>query len=429
MPSPAQSEVELTAARERPWLFNFLIAPDAVVSIGLIGGALSFLLRNEGVNPAHAASIVALLSIPHVIYFLWGPLTDFYLARRTWLLLTAAASGAVMLLAFRQPGLGTRWAVGLMFLSACLGNCVAAACGGIMGTLGSEKGRRRAGSFYQSGSLAFGGLTVFALVSLSGRINLHGLGWILAALIALPGLAALAAPANPVTAAPTARATGARIWGEFRATFLRWQAIPYTALILSPLSSGAMIGLLPELARDYGVSGAEVAWMNGFGGALLMAAGAVAATLIPVRVRAPMAYVAVGFANAATLALLAAGPLRPAVYFAGTLLFLFTIGMGYAVFTAVTLEFLGQSGKSGSARYAIINSLGNLPVAYMSWVDGRGYAHWGPRAMPGIDAILTAAAGSVLLAHFVVSQRLRKAARSEQQAGSSIAARRSAEEL
>jgi PAT family beta-lactamase induction signal transducer AmpG len=409
MPSPAHPEVESAAPRERPWLFNFLIAPDAVISLGLIGGALSFLLRKQGVNPATAASIVALLSLPHTIYFLWGPLTDFWLARRTWLLLTAFASAVVMLFAFRQPALSTGWAVALIFLSACLGNCVAAACGGLMGMLGSERNRRLAGSFYQSGSLAFGGAAVFALVALSARVSLHGLGWIVAAMIALPGLAALAAPRNPVTAAQTtrataARATAARIAREFRSTFLRWQAVPYTALILSPLSSGAMIGLLPELARDYGVSGAQVAWMNGLGGALLMAAGAVAATLIPVRVRGRYAYVGVGLTNAATLAVLAVGPLQPAVYFAGTVLFLFTIGMGYAVFTGVALEFLGDSGKSGSARYAIINSLGNLPVAYMSWVDGRGYAHWGPRAMPGIDAAVTASVATLLLAWFLLSR-------------------------
>ena len=90
--------------------------------------------------------------------------------------------------------------------------------------------------------------------------------------------------------------------------------------------------------------------------------------------RAPIAYLLAGIANAATLAVLAVGPLRPAVYFTGTVFFLFTIGGCYALFTAVLLEFMGDSGKSGSARYAIINSLGNLPVAYMSWIDGRGYA-------------------------------------------------------
>jgi len=159
------------------------------------------------------------------------------------------------------------------------------------------------------------------------------------------------------------------------------------------------------LAADYGVTGRQVAWMNGLGGALLTAGGASAAALIPVRIRASIAFPIAGLVNAAAAGVLALVPLRPAIYFAGTVLFLFTIGAGYALFTGVALEFLGGSGKSGSARYSIINSLGNLPVSYMSYLDGRAYAHWGPRAMPAADAILAGAAAALLLAHFLVSRR------------------------
>jgi PAT family beta-lactamase induction signal transducer AmpG len=162
-----------------------------------------------------------------------------------------------------------------------------------------------------------------------------------------------------------------------------------------------LIGLLPALAADYGVTGSQVAWINGLAGALLTAAGALVASLIPVRVRAPIAFLLAGLLNAATMAVLSLGPQTPAVYFTGTVLYLFSIGAGYALFTGVVLEFLGGSGKSGSARYAIINSLGNLPVAYMAFLDGRGYAHWGPRAMPGMDAILSAAGITLFLGYFL----------------------------
>jgi PAT family beta-lactamase induction signal transducer AmpG len=391
--------------KERPWLFNFLIAPMAVMSVGLVNGGLSYLLRREGVDPGRSGSILALLILPHAIFFLWGPVTDFWLRRRTWLMLAAAAAGLTLLTAFHQSRLASPVAVGLMFVALCFGGLVVAACGGIMGALKSEKNRRLAGSFYQSGSLAFGGLAVFLLVSLADRVSLGTLGWIVAAMVVLPALAALGVPSQLVVGGKTARETGARCWQECRATFLRWEAVPYTLLVTFPMCSGAMIGLLPSLATDYGVSGAEVAWMNGVGGALLMAAGALAASLIPVRVRAPIAFLLAGLANAATLGVLAIGPLRPAVYFTSTVLFLFTIGSCYALFTGVVLEFLGGSGKSGSSRYALINSLGNVPVSYMLFIDGRAYAHWGPRGMPAADALLSALAASLLLAHFVVSRR------------------------
>jgi PAT family beta-lactamase induction signal transducer AmpG len=411
MPPAARSEVETQSPatpHDRPWLFAFLITPEAVIALGLVSGALTYLLRDEGVNPARAASIASLLSLPHAIYFLWGPLTDFWMRRRTWLLLAAAASAIALVAAFHQSQLASPLAVGLLFLSACFGVFVTAACGGIMGTLSSELSRRHAGSFYQTGSLAFGAVAVFVLVTWSGRLSLSTLGWIIAAMIVLPSLAAFAAPAQSMIREHGAHQTAVRIWHEFKSTFLRWEAIPYTLLVGCPCCSGAMIGLLPQLARDYHVTGHQVAWINGVAGALLTSAGALAASLIPVRVRASVAFLLAGLINAATLAIFAIGPLRPAVYFTGTVLFLFTIGAGYALFTGVALEFLGGSGKSGSSRYAIINSIGNLPVAYMTYLDGRGYALWGPRAMPAVDAIITATVCLILLAHFAVSRRRRQ---------------------
>jgi PAT family beta-lactamase induction signal transducer AmpG len=408
MPPAVRPEVETqspAARHERPWLVAFLIAPDAVISLGLASGALTFLLRNEGVTPGRAASIAALIALPHAIYFLWGPITDFWMRRRTWLMIAATAAAASVLAAFHQPTLATPWAVRLLFLGACFGVVVAAACGGMMGTLTSEANKRRASSFYQAGSLAIGAVAVFLLLSSAERFSLGALGWIAAALIVFPALFAIAAPAQSMVREHGTWETIVRVGREFKSTFLRWEAIPYTLLILAPCASGAMIGLLPELARDYGVSGAQVAWINGVGGALLTTAGALSASLIPVRVRAPIAYLLAGLANAATLALLCVGPRQPAIYFASTVLFLFTVGAGYALFTAVSLEFLGGSGKSGSSRYAIINSLGNVPVVYMTWLDGRGYALWGPRGMPGIDAVASAAVILVLLGHFMFSRR------------------------
>jgi PAT family beta-lactamase induction signal transducer AmpG len=398
-----------SAPRERSWIFSFLIAPDAVIAVGLINGALSYLLRDEGVAPARAASIVALLSLPHAIYFLWGPVTDFFVSRRTWLLLAAAFSALTLQLAFHQPRLSSTRGVVLLFITACIGVMVPAACGGMMGNLHSEVSRRRAGSFYQSGSLTFGAIATFLLVSFAGRFSLFAAGCMIAALVAIPALAAFAMPAQAALR-ETVRETTLRFWREFKSTFLRWEAIPYTLLVTFPMCSGGMLGLLPELARDYGVSGSAVAWINGVAGAVLTTLGALAVSLIPVRVRASVAFLLAGLANAASLAILAIGPLRPFVYYISTVLFLFTIGGCYALFTGVSLEFLGSSGKSGSTRYAIINSLGNLPVAYMSWADGRGYAIWGPRGMPAADAALSTVGAALLLAHFIFGRRKRNPA-------------------
>jgi PAT family beta-lactamase induction signal transducer AmpG len=395
------------APHERPWVFGILIAPVAVLANGLIGGALFFLLhQRQGVGAARAAEIVAFLNLPNTIYFLWSPITDFWIRRRTWLMVAATAAAAVMLAAFHQPSLASPAAVALMFLSACLGQLIVAGSGGLMGTLASEANRRRAGSFYQSGSLAFGALALSVLMYFSSRLQLGALGWLMAAMIALPSLAALAAPEQRTISGHGLAKTFEQIWEEFKGTFFRWEALPYTLVMLFPMCSGSMIQLLPGLAADYHISDQQVAWINGLGGALLTGAGALAAALVSTRVRAPVAYLTLGLVNAATLAVLWLGPLRPMVYLTGTVLFMFTIGAGYALFTAVVLEFLGGSGKSGSARYSIINSLGNVPVAYMAFVDGSCAGRWGARAASGADVVLSTVGASLLLAYFLSRRRV-----------------------
>jgi PAT family beta-lactamase induction signal transducer AmpG len=410
-PNPS-SPKECHEHQERPWLFGLLIAPNAVLANGIISGVLSYLLRQQGVSIGRSSEIISLLILPQTIYFLWSPITDFWIRRRTWLIVGAVAAALTMAAAFHGRRLDTPSAVALMFLSACFGQLIVSSCGGMMGTLHSEASRRKAGSSYQGGSLAFGALGVFVLALLAERIGMGPLGWIAAALIALPAFAALAAPERPREQGQGIGQTFACIWHEFKTTFLRWRAVPYTLLMIFPMGSGAAIGLFPGIAQDYHVSGHQMAWMNGMAGALLMAAGSFAATLIPARIPASVGYLSVCMVNAATLVILWLGPLSPSTYFVGSTLYLFTIGSCYAMFTAVVLEFLGQSGKSGCGRYSIINSLGNVPVAYMTALDGRGGKLWGARGLAGTDAVVAAIGAAILLTYFLTRKRTKPQAAS-----------------
>lgn len=397
--------LEASVTNERPWLFGLLIAPNAVLAYGIIAGVLSYLLRKQGVDIGRSSQIIALLILPQTIYFLWSPITDFWIRRRTWLIVGAVGSALTLAAAFQGRRLDTPLAVTLMFLSACFGQLIVSSCGGMMGTLRSEVTRRKASSVYQAGALAFGALGVFILARLAAHMGMGPLGWIAAALIALPAFAALAAPEQTQEQGQGISQTFIRISHEFKTTFLRWRAVPYTLTMLFPMASGALIGLLPGVAQDYHVSGQQMAWMNGLAGALLTGSGSLAATLIPARIRASVAYLSVCLLNQVLIVILWLGPLSPSTYFVGATLYLFTIGTCYALFTAVVLEFLGQSGKSGSGRYSIINSLGNVPVVYMTALDGRGGKLWGARGLAATDAVVGAIGATILLAYFLTRKR------------------------
>jgi len=117
-------------------------------------------------------------------------------------------------------------------------------------------------------------------------------------------------------------------------------------------------------------------------GGILVAAGSAAAAILPTRMRAATMYMIVALVNSATLCVCGwtTATVEPTTL--GVTLYLFTIGTCYAMFTAVVLEFLGHSGKSGSGRYSIINSLGNVPVQYMLLLDGWGGDKWAAAGWP-----------------------------------------------
>ncbi len=395
---------------EQGWIFGLLIAPYGVLLQGIVqGGVFGYLLSRQGAGSARQAELIAILSLPTSLYFLWSPITDFFVSRRTWLIGSALLAASLLWLSFEQPRLSSTAAVTLLFLGACCAQLIVSSAGGMMGALHSERTRRIASNLYQAGGMGFGALSAWVLIYLDPRVSRNSLALIAAALVGVPALVALAAPAQQPISDSTFAATMRRVASEFKATFFRWDALPYIACCTFPMASGAAIGLLPGVADQYGVNGDHVAWINGLLGGILIAAGAAAMPLIRVRARAPLLYMIVALGNCACLSVLSLGPMRPSTYYIGALLYLFTIGSSYAMFTTVVLEFLGDSGKSGSTRYSIINSLGNVPVLYMLQVDGWGAAHWGGRGLAGAEA-LVGGLGALLLLAWIVIRGLGRAA-------------------
>jgi PAT family beta-lactamase induction signal transducer AmpG len=407
---PEGGELAPVGTSDRPWTYGLMIAPSAVLANGVVqGGALGFLLSQHGVGSGGQSHMIFLLALPTSLYFLWSPITDFFVRRRSWLLAGGLAAATLMGVAFQQKNLSGRMSMALMLVSACCVQLVVSSCGGMMGTMRSEMGKRKASSFYQAGSMGFGALTAWVLVWLSSRVSQGRLGLVASALIGLPTLAALLAPAQEEISTETLGATARRVGGEFKATFWRVAALPYIACMLYPGASGSAIGLLPGIAHQYGVSGDSVAWINGLVGGLLVAAGSGVMALVKLRARAPVLYMVVALINCTGLFVIMLGPLRPMTYLVGVLLYLFTVGCCYAMFTTVVLEFLGDSGKSGSGRYSIINSMGNVPVLYMALVDGWGGDKWGGRGLAGAEGVVGGLGALVLLVYFLTLGRAKRA--------------------
>jgi hypothetical protein len=366
------------------------------------GGVLVYLLTRQRMEIDVASRWLTILALPTSLYFLYSPLTDFLFKRRTWLILGSLCAATLILVAFQQKTIAAPAPLRLILLSGCLSQLVVASCGGMMGTLRSDGSRKAASSFYQAGSMTFGALATWMLIRESSRVSGATLGWMAAALIGLPGLAALLAPRQPVVETSGVLATLKILGSECKATFLRWDAIPYVIFLALPAGSGAAIGLLPGIAQFYGVGGDQIAWMNGLLGALAIAAGSMVPAVFPHKWPMPRVALFVYLVNALLLGAMALGPMREGNYFASTILYLFTTGCCYSMSTTVALEFMGASGKSGSGRYSVINGLMNVPVLLMISVDGWAAARWGARGLPAIECVAAFATCIPMLVYITV---------------------------
>jgi hypothetical protein len=74
-----------------PWLFGLLVLPLGIY-VGFIWTALPLLLSQAGLTIGQIARINVILQVPPILMFLWTPVVDVKLRRRTWLVLGASAT-------------------------------------------------------------------------------------------------------------------------------------------------------------------------------------------------------------------------------------------------------------------------------------------------------------------------------------------------
>jgi len=67
-----------------------------------------------------------------------------------------------------------------------------------------------------------------------------------------------------------------------------------------------------------------------------------------------------------------------------TMAYAFVNGLGYAGFSAVTLEAIGQG--AAATKYNVFASLSNMPIAYLTALEGWAHGRWGASGFLFVDA-------------------------------------------
>jgi hypothetical protein len=382
---PTISSAPTTRRWPAPWLFGVLILPLGMY-IGFLWTALPFLLAKAKVPVEDISRVAAILQLPPLLMFLWTPVVDVKLRRRTWLIFGALATAFslwltnVMLL---RPRVGLITAI--LFVGGCVAALVAASGGGLMANLLSPAAQSSAAGWNQAGNFGGGVLGAAVVLWLTQRVAGSVVGLATAAMVALPALAALTLGEAPPASSHWFQGRLDQMGREFlsllRSPRRRWGVV----LAIAPCSTAAAQPLLPALASHYGVGANGVLWTNGVAGGILLAFGSLCTLVIPGAWDRRLTYAGAGLINAVgAFVLLAAN--RPSTYYWGTLVYLLTAGLCNARFVALALDVIGTDVRDAGTWYSALLAASNIPIASMIWLEGMMFHRFGTHGLLWTDA-------------------------------------------
>ena len=153
-----------------------------------------------------------------------------------------------------------------------------------------------------------------------------------------------------------------------------------------PIGSGAAANLWASVADDWHASANTVALATGVFSGIVSALGCLAGGYGADRMDRKTAYAVYGLLMAMSTVAMALAPRTETMYVVFTLTYAFIQGLTYAGFTAVVLETIGLG--AAATKYNVYASLSNMPIAYMTLVDGWAHTRWGAAGLLNVEAAI-----------------------------------------
>ena len=389
----------MTAPRAaHPAVYLALIIPFGVLS-GYGSVTLGYALGQAGVTAAGVAGLVAAYFLPQTWKFLWAPVADLTLTRKRWYVLAAL----LLALGFIATGVIPPRAENLALLSASMlvastaSTFLAMSVESLMAYGTPDAQRGRAGGWFQAGNLGGQGLGGGAGLWLAQHV---GEPWLPAAALAVISLLCCAALALIPEPPPTPR--GETLARSVRSVLLDLWSVARTrggflALLVCflPIGTGAAGNLFAAIADDWRASANTVALVTGALGGIASAIGCLIGGYLCDRMDRKTAYWVFGLAQALCAVAMAITPRTEPVYMAFVMLYWVITGFAYAAFSAVVLEAIGHG--AAATKYNVFASLSNMPIAYMTLVDGWTHTRAGAGAMLHVEALIAVAAIGVFI--------------------------------
>jgi MFS family permease len=382
-----------------PWVWMVLNLPFGATS-GFVSVMIGFLLKKQGMGDDVIASLVALNLLPHTWKVLWAPIADSTLTRKRWYMIGNIASCLTILaIAFTPITTGNigvlEW---LVFFNSVFITFVGMSVEGLMAHATPPEERGRAAGWFQAGNLGGAGVGGGLGLTIAEHVDTQ-----VAFIVIALALGACTLGLFLVPEAPRILEEGAAVARSFWAKLVfllrkLWQVllelfkmvgsrrgIVGLTLCFLPIGSAAASGIFSgETAKVWGASADLVATTTGFAAGIAGAVGCFVGGLMSDKIGRRLAYAAAGVIMALVAVVMALAPQDPTNYAIWSLAYQFGAGIAYGTFTAFVLEVIGKG--AAATKYNLLASLSNIPITYMTKVDGWASVKYGPAKMLFVDA-------------------------------------------
>ncbi len=269
---------------------------------------------------------------------------------------------------------------------------------GLLAHVVSDDERGRASGWLQAGNLGGSGIGGGVALFLSQRVGPQVAVLVVALSLLACSLALLTVHEPPVERHPSILRSLRGVIADVFDTLLQSRT-GLLAMILCflPAGAGAAGALFAAMADRWQTSADAVALYTGVLGGLVAAVGCMAGGWLSDRMDRKTAYALTGFFLGVVAVGMSLGPRSELGYAVFTLAYQFGSGLAYGAFTGFVLEAIGRGAVA--TKYNALASLSNIPIYYMTRVDGWASERWSAGVMLLVDA--ASEVGGALLFLFI----------------------------
>jgi len=392
-------EFSLQSRRSAPvWLMGL-----TNMVFGMYGGIMVIsvpqLLSARHVPEATIAAMTAVMISPGFWTFLVSPVLDVRFSRRWYSVLTAALAAALLVLALLNLN-DLALVEALLVAGYFCASLYQSALGGWLASITTAEEENTLSVWVTIGNIGGGGAMAIATGELVRNLSPTTAALLLGAVVLVP-TAVFPWMQAPGPDRRLARESFPQFFSEVVKLLKRREVLIAILLFIAPAATFSLTNFLSGLGNDFHASTHFVGLVGG-GGVLLGGIGGcfifpLIDRLLPLR----FLYLAIGVAGSIfTLALILL-PHTPATFAVALIGENVFQALAITASVAIAFETIGRNNPLGATTFCLISSAFNIPITYMLFVDGSGYARHGVAGSYAADAGLGLFA-SLLLGAFLI---------------------------